>query len=126
MALKKLGHVVLKVRDLDRSEAFYTSVLGLAVTFLAFAALFQVADGAQAVASGMLRGLHDTRVPMLLAAIGYWGIGLPLGVVLAFPLGYRGSGIWTGLFCGLAVVSLLLLRRWLGRERLGLVRGSTG
>ena len=58
----------------------------LAVTFLAFAALFQLADGAQAVGSGMLRGLHDTRVPMLIAAFGYWGIGLPLGVVLGFPL----------------------------------------
>ncbi len=49
---------------------------------------------------------------MLLAAIGYWGIGLPLGVVLAFPLGLGGSGIWTGLFAGLAVVALLLVE-WL-------------
>ena len=107
---------------IDIADPANAAVLGLAVTFLAFAALFQIADGAQAVASGMLRGLHDTKVPMFLAAIGYWGIGLPLGVVLAFPLGYRGSGIWAGLFSGLAVVALLLLRRWLGRERLGLVR----
>ena len=48
-------------------------VVGLAVTFLAFAGLFQIVDGAQAVASGMLRGLHDTQVPMVYAAIGYWG-----------------------------------------------------
>jgi MATE family multidrug resistance protein len=111
---------------IDIADPANAAVLGLAVTFLAFAALFQIADGAQAVASGMLRGLHDTRVPMLLAAIGYWGIGLPLGVVLAFPLGLGGSGIWTGLFAGLAVVALLLLRRWLGRERLGLVGRHSG
>ena len=107
---------------IDVADPANRAVVRLATIFLAFAALFQIADGAQAVASGMLRGLSDTRVPMLLAAIGYWGIGLPLGVLLGFPLGYEGSGIWTGLSCGLAVVALLLLRRWLSRERLGLVR----
>lgn len=105
---------------IDIGDPTNAEVVGLAVTFLAFAALFQVADGAQAVASGMLRGLHDTKVPMVFAAIGYWGIGLPLGVLLAFPMGYEGSGIWTGLFIGLAVVALLLLSRWLRRDRLGL------
>ncbi|MCO0638269.1 MATE family efflux transporter, partial [Lutimaribacter sp. EGI FJ00014] len=93
-------------------------VIAMAVTFLALAALFQIADGAQAVASGMLRGLHDTTVPMIYAAIGYWGIGLPFGVLLAFPFGYQGVGIWLGLFTGLAVVSVLLLSRWLGRAKL--------
>ena len=53
--------------------------------------LFQIVDGAQAVAGGMLRGLHDTQVPMIYAAIGYWGIGLPLGVVLAFRFDSRAS-----------------------------------
>src|SRR5690606_6177487 len=57
-------------------------VIRMAITFLALAALFQIADGAQAVASGMLRGLHDTTVPMIYAAIGYWGVGLMLGVLL--------------------------------------------
>lgn len=93
-------------------------VIAMATTFLALAALFQIADGAQAVASGMLRELHDTTVPMLFAAIGYWGVGLPFGVVLAFPLGYAGVGIWLGLFTGLAVVAGLLLSRWLSRDRL--------
>lgn len=95
-------------------------VAALAISFLAFAALFQIADGAQAVASGMLRGLHDTKVPMIHAAIGYWGIGMPLGVVLAFPYRLDGAGIWIGLSAGLAVVAALLLTRWLRRERLGL------
>ncbi|TWG98503.1 MATE family multidrug resistance protein [Mesorhizobium sp. J18] len=94
------------------------AVIKMAITFLALAALFQIADGAQAVASGMLRGLHDTTVPMIYAAIGYWGIGLPLGVVLAFQFGYGGVGIWLGLFIGLASVAVLLISRWLGRNRL--------
>ncbi|MEO5326220.1 MATE family efflux transporter [Mesorhizobium sp. CC13] len=102
----------------DRANA---EVISLAVTFLVFAALFQVADGAQAVASGMLRGLQDTTVPMILAAIGYWGIGLPFGVLLAFRFGFEGRGIWIGLFSGLAAVALLLLWRWLRREKLGLM-----
>jgi MATE family multidrug resistance protein len=105
---------------IDTSEAVNAEVIGLAITFLGFAALFQIADGAQAVGAGMLRGLHDTKVPMIYAAIGYWGVGLPLGVVLAFPLGFKGSGIWAGLFVGLAVVAILLLSRWLRRDRLGL------
>ena len=96
------------------------AVIGLAVTFLSFAALFQIFDGAQAVAAGMLRGLHDTKVPMILAAIGYWGVGLPLGVVLAFHFEFEGAGIWIGLSSGLAVVAVLLLVRWLRRDQLGL------
>ena len=105
---------------IDLDDPANAAVVGLAVTFLAFAGLFQVADGAQAVASGMLRGLHDTKVPMIYAAIGYWGIGLPLGVVLAFWAGLKGSGIWMGLSTGLIVVAILLLLRWLRRGRLGL------
>src|SRR5690606_14032355 len=93
-------------------------VVATAVVFLAFAALFQVVDGAQAVGSGMLRGLHDTTVPMIFAAIGYWGVGLPLGVVLAFWAGFGGNGIWIGLSAGLAVVATLLILRWLIRERI--------
>jgi MATE family multidrug resistance protein len=90
----------------------------LAVTFLAFAALFQIVDGAQAVGSGMLRGLHDTKWPMIYAAFGYWGVGLPLGVALAFTLDFRGAGIWIGLCIGLAVVAALLLFRWMKRDDL--------
>ena len=69
---------------LDLHEPANAVVIDLAVSFLALAALFQVVDGAQAVAAGMLRGLHDTRVPMIYAGLGYWGIGLLLGAVLAF------------------------------------------
>jgi MATE family multidrug resistance protein len=103
---------------IDLADPANAHVIALAVSFLAFAALFQIFDGAQAVASGMLRGLHDTTVPMIYAAIGYWGIGLPLGVLLAFHFGFAGRGIWIGLSSGLAVVSVLLLARWLRRDRL--------
>jgi MATE family multidrug resistance protein len=106
--------------DLDAPEN--ATVVPLAATFLAFAGLFQIVDGAQAVGGGMLRGLHDTTVPMVYALFGYWGVGLPLGVALAFPGGLEGRGIWIGLSAGLAVVAALLLGRWLRRERLGLTR----
>ena len=82
---------------LDAGNPENWPVVELATVFLALAALFQLVDGAQVVGSGMLRGLHDTRIPMIFAALGYWGIGFPLGVILGFPLGLEGAGIWIGL-----------------------------
>lgn len=92
-----------------------------AALFLVWAAIFQIADGAQAVGAGMLRGLQDTRVPMLYAAFGYWGVGAPLSLLFAFTMGYGSVGVWVGLASGLAVVAVLMMRRWMRRERLGLV-----
>jgi multidrug resistance protein, MATE family len=106
---------------LDAGDPANAGVIALAVTFLGFAALFQVVDGAQAVGAGILRGLNDTRVPMLYAALGYWGVGATLGIALAFPAGLKGAGIWIGLATGLAVVAVLMLRRWLRRGELGLL-----
>ncbi|HEX6072982.1 MAG TPA: MATE family efflux transporter [Sphingomicrobium sp.] len=96
-------------------------VIGLAVSFLVIAAIFQIADGAQVVAAGMLRGLHDTRVPMIFTFVGYWGIGIGVGAWLAFARGWRGQGIWTGLAVGLAIVAVLMMWRWLRRGTIGLV-----
>lgn len=87
-------------------------VVALAVQFLLLAALFQVVDGAQAVAAGMLRGLHDTRVPMWIAAMGYWGFGIPLSAWFAFGLGWGGTGVWLGLLTGLSAAAVMLTRRW--------------
>jgi MATE family multidrug resistance protein len=70
----------------------------------------------------MLRGLHDTRVPMLFALLGYWGIGLGVGTWLAFARGWGGVGIWVGLAIGLAIVAVLMIGRWLIRERIGLTQ----
>jgi MATE family multidrug resistance protein len=103
---------------IDVDSPANAEVVALATGFLAVAALFQIVDGAQAVAAGMLRGLQDTTVPMIYAAFGYWGIGLPLGIALAFHFGFEGVGVWIGLCAGLAVVAVLLLARWLRRRRL--------
>ena len=97
-------------------------VADLAVQFLTIAALFQIFDGAQVVGAGMLRGLHDTRMPMIFAFLGYWVIGLGSGVWLAFGAGWAGAGIWIGLAIGLGIVASLMLGRWALRARLGLVR----
>ena len=106
---------------LDVNDPANQEVVRLATSFLMFAALFQVADGVQAVGSGMLRGLHDARMPMVFALTGYWGIGLPLGIVLAFPAGMGGAGIWAGLSAGLLAVACLMMRRWVRRAALGLL-----
>jgi MATE family multidrug resistance protein len=106
---------------LDLDDPANALVARLAVSFLAVAALFQIVDGAQAVGAGVLRGLHDTRVPMLYAGVGYWVIGIGVGTVLAFPLGMRGIGIWLGLASGLAAVAVLMVLRWVRRDRLGLI-----
>jgi MATE family multidrug resistance protein len=105
--------------DLDLPES--RRVAGHAAEFLAIAALFQVFDGAQAIAMGALRGLRDTRVPMLIAALGYWALGFVAGCVGAFVFGLGGLGVWIGLAIGLAVVAVLATARFAARERLGLV-----
>jgi MATE family multidrug resistance protein len=97
-------------------------VIGLAVSFLRVAAAFQLVDGAQVIGAGMLRGLHDTRWPLLFALFGYWIVGLGIGSWLAFGRDWRGVGIWVGLASGLAVVAVLMLARWVLRQRLGLTR----
>ena len=85
--------------------------------FLLLAALFQIADGAQTVSSGMLRGLHDTRIPMLIAAFGYWGIAVPVGLGLAFLTPLEGVGLWIGLAVGLFIVAILMVIRWVHQSQ---------
>jgi MATE family multidrug resistance protein len=109
---------------LDR-EAGNSRVIALAVSFLTIAAAFQIFDGAQVVAAGMLRGLHDTRVPMLIAAFGYWLIGIGMGAGLAFAANWGGVGIWVGLASGLGLVAALLIWRWTLRDQLGLVEWTS-
>ncbi len=95
-------------------------VIALAVSFLRVAAAFQLFDGAQVIGAGMLRGLHDTRWPLMFAFIGYWVVGLGIGSWLAFGADWKGVGIWIGLASGLAAVSVLMLVRWTMRGSLGL------
>ncbi|MCA0419870.1 MAG: MATE family efflux transporter [Proteobacteria bacterium] len=107
---------------LDRSKPGAEAVAELAMLFLFYAAVFQIVDGAQVIGSSILRGLGDTRLPMILAGIGYWGIGLPLSAALGFLTPLAGRGIWIGLAIGLTVVSVMMLWRWWARERLGLLK----
>ncbi|AOO81117.1 MATE family efflux transporter [Bosea vaviloviae] len=111
----------LVVPFLDIEKPGAAEVAALAASFLLYAAIFQIADGAQVVGSCLLRGLGDTRVPMLFAGLGYWAIGLPLSVALGFFTPLAGIGIWIGLAIALAIVAVLMLGRWRARDRLGLV-----
>ena len=102
-------------------EIHFAALMGFAVQFMLVAAAFQLFDGLQAVAAGALRGLQDTRVPMLFALFGYWLPGLGTAVFLGFFTPLQGFGVWVGLAVGLVVVALLMLQRWARRARLGLL-----
>ena len=114
-------HVLVGI-FLNPEDAANAVALGLAAIYLGIAGVFQLVDGAQVVAAHALRGLSDTKTPMLLAIVGYWLIGLPTAYVLGFVLNLRGTGVWLGLAAGLAVVALVLVTRFALRERLGLFR----
>ena len=87
------------------------SVIATAATLLPIAGVFQIVDGLQVVAAGALRGVADTRVPMILNFVGFWLVGLPVCVVLGLGLDQGPTGVWWGLAIGLGVVAILLLRR---------------
>ncbi len=86
-------------------------VVGLATTLIPVAGIFQIFDGLQAVGSGVLRGVGDTLAPMLVNLVGFWLIGLPISLYLAFPGGLGPLGLWWGMASGLAAVALFLLIR---------------
>ena len=102
---------------LDLDDPASAPVVELAVAFLAIAALFQIFDGGQAIGAGALRGLKDTRWPMVFAAIGYWPIGLGTGVVLGFGFDLGGVGIWIGFAAGLATAAALMIGRFVLLQR---------
>ena len=109
---------------IDTSAPANAEVVALAVSFLAVAALFQVVDALQAVGQGALRGIKETRRPMLMAMFGYWVIGVPSGALLAFKTRLGGVGIWLGLALGLAVVAVLVVGRFHRRTRMYLMDGT--
>jgi len=92
-------------------------VLALGAHILAIVAGFQIFDGIQSVSTGALRGLGETRFPMLMNFAGYWILGLPLGAFLCFGLRWGLSGLWLGLTLALIVIALLLCARWLRDSR---------
>lgn len=99
---------------LDASRPDSARIVELGIHFLLMAAIFQTADAMQAIALGLLRGLRDTRVPMWIATVSYWLIGLPTGYSLAFHFGLGGVGLWAGLVVGLLATAVgLMTRFWL-------------
>lgn len=109
----------------DAIAGLYTAdaaVAALAATLLLMAATFQFPDGIQVLSIGALRGLKDTRTPMLVAALAYWGIGMPLGAVLGLGVGaltpaMGPRGMWIGLIAGLTVAAILLSARFVRLSR---------
>jgi MATE family multidrug resistance protein len=109
----------LAPRALARLYTDTTEVVALAAVLLPVAALFQVFDGLQVVGAGVLRGAGDTRVPAIIALIGYWVLGLPLAYFVAFRLQRGPEGLWWGLTAGLmsvAVLFLIRIARTFGRD----------
>ena len=92
-------------------------VIVTGISLLLVAALFQLFDGVQGVATGVLRGLGDTRTPMIWNLAGHWFLGLPLGYLLCFVWGWGVIGLWIGLSVGLILVALVLLVTWARRAR---------
>lgn len=101
---------------LDRSNPDAGAILATGATLLAVAAVFQIVDTLQAVSAGLLRGLKDTRLPMVIAILSYWAVGMPTAYVLGFVLDLGGVGVWSGLAAGLACAAFLLTRRFFHRR----------
>ncbi len=108
----------------DANEPERDAILAVGRQLLMMAALFQFADAAQVLYLGFLRGLQDTRVPMLIAALSYWGVGFPAAYILGITYGYDGIGVWGGMTIGLTVVSVLLAWRFWRQALPGVARAA--
>lgn len=93
---------------LAKTDPLFTQTMATAIPLLMIAAAFNLFDGAQAIAAGNLRGLKDTRAPMLIAICSYWGLGMPLAYIFAFKFGLAMPGIWLGLASGLLATAIFL------------------
>jgi MATE family multidrug resistance protein len=97
---------------ISKNDPGFALVSLLATEFLSIAAIFLVFDGLQAIAARALRGMKDSVAPLWIAGFGYWGLGIGGGVLLAFPLGMQGAGLWWGLAMGLTATGTLLAWRF--------------
>jgi MATE family multidrug resistance protein len=102
---------VVAPRELIGLYTPHENIVDLGAQLLLMAAAFQLFDGAQVAGMSVLRGAAETRGPMIIAAVGYWGVGLPIAYAFAFSFGLGPLGVWTGLSIGLAAVAVLLLER---------------
>lgn len=99
---------------MQQDEPQRLQILAIGTGLLAMAALFQLVDGAQVIALGLLRGVQDTRVPMIFAALSYWVVGMPCSYLFGFVFEMGGIGVWLGLVVGLGLASVLLSARFWG------------
>ena len=106
------GFLVATREPLLRLFSRDDSVVAVGATLLLLCAVFQPFDGCQAVATGALRGIGETRTPMLCNLAGHWFIGLPLAFVLCFRQGWGVVGLWTGLSVSLALIGAVLVGVW--------------
>ncbi|MEL6751061.1 MAG: MATE family efflux transporter [Pseudomonadota bacterium] len=106
---------------LDADNPDLAEIIRIGIPLLYMAAAFQIFDTLQVTASGALRGLQDTQVPMVIMALSYWIVGLGSAYVAAFVLDFGAVGVWAGLVIGLATASVALTWRFEARERLGLL-----
>lgn len=104
---------------LDIHDPANTPVIALVLPMLAIAALSQILDGVQTAAAGTLRGLQDTRIPVLLSLASFWGVGITSGYIMGFSLGWGGAGLWTGQLLGVAMAALFFILRL--QYRIGLI-----
>ena len=107
---------------LGRDVTGRDEIMAIGIVLLAMAAIFQLVDGAQVIALGLLRGVQDTAVPMVLAGVSYWAIGIPCSYLFGFVLGWGGVGVWLGLVVGLAFAGVALMMRFWGTSMPRLVR----
>ena len=110
-ALAQVGLEAFERRQVASLSGGERRRLALASLLIPIAGFFQVFDGLQVVSAGALRGAGDTRAPMLVNVLGFWLIGLPTSLVLAFPLGLGPQGLWWGVVAGLGSVAVFLLVR---------------
>jgi multidrug resistance protein, MATE family len=119
-AIAQLLSAALLLFGAELIASLYTrdaAVAALAAQLMGFAALFQISDGLQAASGGALRGLKDTRVPMVVTVLSYWGVGMPLGWYLGVPGGGGAPGMWIGLIAGLSAAAVLLTWRFVRLSR---------
>jgi MATE family multidrug resistance protein len=92
-------------------------VIAIAVTLVVWGAIFHLFDGIQAVSLGLLRGLHDYKIPTAITVISYWGVGIPMSYYVGIYLGIGAVGIWMGLTASLVCSSILLSWRFYTRAK---------
>ncbi len=97
---------------LDPDEPLRAQILAIGRRLMAVAALFQLMDAGQVMGLGLLRGVQDTRVPMVYAVLSYWAVGVPMSWWLGVGLGWGGVGVWAGLVCGLSLAAVLMQTRF--------------